>query len=234
MNRDEFILELEKLNIDVTEEELDKLNIYYNLLIDYNKVMNLTGITVEKEVYLKHFYDSLTIVKAINLNKVNTICDIGTGAGFPGLVIAIFFPDIKVTLVDSLRKRIDFLNIVINKININNVETIHDRIEEFSIKHINEYDVVTSRAVAKLNILLELSINMVKLDGYFIALKGNVKEEIENSKNAINLLDCKLEEIIDFYLPIENSYRSIVKIKKIKNTNSKYPRKFDKIKKNPL
>ena len=234
MNKEEFIQELKKINIDISTEQLNKLDKYYNLLIEYNKVMNLTNIVEEKEVYLKHFYDSLTLNKAIDLNNINNLCDIGSGAGFPGLVIAILFPNIKITLVDALNKRVEFLNNVIKKLNLNNVFAIHDRIEDFSKTHVNEFNVVTSRAVAKLNVLLEISINMIKINGYFIALKSNVDEELENSKNAIEQLNCKLANLIKFKLPIENSNRTLVKIQKQKNTPEKYPRKFDKIKKKPL
>lgn len=234
MNKEEFIEDLKEINININDEQLNKLEEYYNLLIEYNKVMNLTGITEKKEVYLKHFYDSLTLNKAINLKNINNLCDIGSGAGFPGLVIAIMFPNIKITLVDSLNKRIEFLNTVIDKLKLNNVTAIHSRIEEYSKHHTNEFDVVTCRAVAKLNILLEISTRMIKLNGYFIALKSNVDDEVENSKNAINVLHFKLIDLIKFKLPVENSNRTLVKIQKIKLTPEKYPRKFDKIKKNPL
>ncbi|MBP3634839.1 MAG: 16S rRNA (guanine(527)-N(7))-methyltransferase RsmG [Bacilli bacterium] len=234
MNKDEFINEIKNLNIEVTDEKLSKLEEYYNLLIEWNEKINLTAITNKEDVYLKHFYDSLTIIKAYDLNQELNICDVGTGAGFPGIVLKIFFPNLKITLVDALNKRIIFLNEVVNKLDLKDIIAVHTRAEDFAKKHIEEFDIVTSRAVAKLNILNELCVPMVKVEGYFIAMKANIDEELEKSKNSLKKLDCKLEEVISFSLPIENSVRNIVKIKKIKKTKEKYPRKFDKISKNPL
>ena len=234
MNQDNFILELKKLNINITEKQLCQLEKYYELLIEWNKVMNLTGITVKEEVYLKHFYDSLTVLKVIDLNKVNSLCDIGTGAGFPGLVLKILFPNLNMTLVDSLNKRIKFLNEVITKLNLEKIVTVNARIEEYGINNRDKYDVVVARAVAQLNILLEYSIPITKVNGYFIAMKGNNPIEIDNSSNAIERLNCHIEEIKEFNLPIENSNRTIIKIKKDDKTDIKYPRKYSEIKKKRL
>lgn len=234
MTISEFIEELKKLNIEPTKEQLNKLNKYFELIVEYNKVMNLTGITEKDQVYLKHFYDSLTIVKVIDLTKEETLCDVGTGAGFPGIVLKIIFPNLKVTLIDSLNKRIEFLKIVIKELNLNKIEAIHARAEEFAKVNIGKYDVVTSRAVAPLNILLELSIPLLKVNKYFIPYKGNISREIIDSKHALEQLDSKIEKIEEFALPKENSNRTIIKIKKEKNTNSKYPRKYSEIKKKPL
>ena len=234
MKKEEFIKELEKINIKITNDQLKQLEEYYNLLIEWNKVMNLTGITEKEEVYLKHFYDSLTIAKVIDLDAVENLCDVGTGAGFPGLVIKILFPNLQVTLVDSLNKRINFLNEVINKLKLQKVNTIHTRIEEFGIKNREKYDIVIARAVAQLNILLEYCIPITKVDGYFIAMKGNCLEEINNSKNAFDKLNCHIEECNSFNLPIENSNRTIIKIKKDANTDKKFPRKYSEIKKHSL
>ena len=233
MKIDEFIIEVEKLGLEVTSDRLDKLNKYYDLLIEYNKIMNLTGITEKEEVYLKHFYDSLTLSKIIDLNEESTFCDLGSGAGFPGIVIKIFYPHLKVTLVDSLEKRIKFLNIVIEKLNLNNIYTVCKRIEEFSNENIEKYDIVTARAVAPLNILLELGIKLVKIDKYFIAMKGNLSNE-QNYQKALNKLNCIQIKKIEFNLPIENSCRSLVLIQKIKNTPKLYPRKYSEIKKRPI
>ncbi len=234
MTISEFIEELKKINIEPTEEQLEQLNKYYELLIEYNKVMNLTGITEKDQVYLKHFYDSLTIIKVIDLNMEETLCDIGTGAGFPGIVLKILFPNLKITLIDSLNKRIDFLKIVIKELNLKNIEALHERAEEYAIKNIEKFDVVTSRAVAPLNILLELSIPLLKINKYFISYKGNISREIIESKNALKQLDSIIEKIEEFELPKENSTRTIIKIKKLNKTNKKYPRKFSEIKKKPL
>ena len=234
MNNDKFIKELNKLNITLSENQVNQLEEYYNLLIEWNEKINLTAITKKEDVYLKHFYDSLTLIKAYDLNKNINVCDIGTGAGFPGLVLKICFPNLKVTLVDALDKRVKFLNDVIDKLNLKNIEVYHDRAENFSKKHREEYDLVTSRAVAKLNILNELCIPIVKVNGYFIPMKAKLDDELEQSKSSLLKLNCKLENIISFNLPIENSIRNLVIIKKETETNIKYPRKFDKIKKYPL
>lgn len=234
MNKEEFIKNVELLGIDVKEEYLEQLEEYYNLLIEWNEKINLTSITDKKDVYLKHFYDSLTLYKATDLNKIISLCDIGTGAGFPGVVIKIFFPDIEVTLVDALNKRIKFLEIVIEKLNLKKINTVHARAEEFAKSNIEKFDLVTSRAVAKLNILNELCIPMVKIGGYFIAMKAIIEEELNNSMVSIKKLDSTLESVISFSLPIENSIRNLIKIKKDRKTNRMYPRKFDKISKNPL
>lgn len=229
MSEKEFIEELEKLNITLSFEQLNQLNKYYELLIEWNKVMNLTGITEKKEVYLKHFYDSLTISKIINLKDYSTLCDIGTGAGFPGMVLKIVFPNLKITLVDSLNKRISFLNEVIKELRLTNIIAIHSRIEEFK----GSFDIVTARAVSQLNILLEYSIPLVKLNGYFIPLKSSIIEELKSSENAFKELKCKVVDKKEFLLPIENSNRTILKIQKM-GINNKYPRKFSDIKKKPL
>lgn len=234
MTQNEFIDSLLNMNIKITENQLKQLNKYYELLIEYNKVMNLTGITEKEQVYLKHFYDSLTIAKIIDLNNEKTLCDIGTGAGFPGLVIKILFPNLKVTLVDSLNKRIEFLKVIIKELNLENIETIHARAEEFAIKNREKYDVVVSRAVAKLSTLLEYNIPILKINKCFIAFKGNVEQEIKESENALKVLNSIIEEKIEFKLPKEESTRTLLKIKKLKETNKKYPRKFSEIKKKTL
>lgn len=234
MNQNEFKEALKNLGIIITEEQLNHLEIYYNLLVEWNKKMNLTGITEQKEVYLKHFYDSLTICKVIDLNRINTLCDVGTGAGFPGMVLKIVFPNLHITLVDSLQKRLTFLETVKQSIGLINLNIIHARAEEYAIENREKFDVVTARAVAPLNILLEYSIPMVKKDGYFIPLKANVSEELINSKNAMQQLCLKLEKKEEFLLPVENSKRSILLMKKIEKTSKKFPRKYNEIKKKPL
>ena len=233
MNKEEFIKELEKLGINISNNQLEKLNTYYKMLIDYNTHTNLTRITEEKDVYLKHFYDSLTIIKAIKLNN-QSVLDIGTGAGFPGLVLKIVFPNLKVTLVDSLNKRIIFLNNVIKELNLENIKAIHARAEEYIIDNREKFDIVTSRAVANLNILSELCIPYVKVGGYFIAMKAEAEEEINLSQNVIKTLGGVLKDTIIFKLPKEDSVRTLIKIVKSVKTDSKYPRKFNEIKKKSL
>lgn len=226
MNQDKFVLELKKLNINITELQLKQLERYYELLVEYNKVMNLTGITIKEEVYLKHFYDSLTIAKVIDLNKYESLCDVGTGAGFPGLVLKIIYPNLKVTLLDSLNKRLNFLNVVIKELNLKDIETVHTRAEEYN----KQFDITVARAVAPLNILLEYCIPLTNVNGYFIAMKGKNEE----ANNALKELNSEIIETNSFLLPIENSNRTIIKIKKLKETNKKFPRKYSEIKKNPL
>lgn len=234
MEINDFIEELKKINIEITEKQIQQLETYYKLLIEYNKVMNLTGITKKEDVYLKHFYDSITISKVIDLNEEQTLCDVGTGAGFPGLVLKIIYPKLDVTLVDSLNKRIEFLKTVIKELDLKNIEAIHARVEDYAKSNIEKYDVVTSRAVASLNILLEYNIPLIKVNKYFIAYKGNISREILDSKNALEKLNAKIEKIEEFKLPIEESERSLIKIKKIRSTNKKYPRRNTEIKNNPL
>ncbi len=233
MTENEFISYIEKLGIDCNDEKLNKLKKYYEMLVEYNKHMNLTGITEKSQVYLKHFYDSLTIMKVVDLKNYKSLCDIGTGAGFPGLVIKIFFPKLKVTLVDSLNKRIKFLNDVINKLELKDIETVHARIEDYAHNNKNKFDIVTARAVAPLNILLEYSMPIVKENMYFIALKGNLEED-NTYKKALNILKSSIVLIESFKLPYENSNRTIYKIKKIGKIEKKYPRNNQKIKNNPL
>lgn len=233
MNINNFIDYLEKLGIKYTNCQLNQLEMYYEILIEYNKVMNLTGITNKEDVYLKHFYDSLTISKIIDLNNYNSLCDIGTGAGFPGIVLKIFYPNLKVTLIDSLNKRINFLNDVIQKLKLTNIEAIHCRIEEYAKINREKYDIVTSRAVAPLNILLEYAIPIVKSGKYFIAMKGKEENE-ELYHNAIKILQSEICNICKFKLPIENSERTLYKIKKNNKTSTKYPRKYIEIKKKSL
>ena len=165
MNKEQFKNELKKLNLDLTLEKEEQLDKYYNLLITWNKKFNLTAIVEEEQVYLKHFYDSLTITKVINLNDINTILDVGSGAGFPGLVLKIFFPHLKLTIIDSNNKKITFLNEVIKELNLENVTLVHNRCELFAHENIETFDVVTARAVANLNILLE-NLDIIGLNEY--------------------------------------------------------------------
>ena len=234
MNQSRFIEELKKINIELNDNQLEQLERYYELLVEWNEKFNLTNITDKEQVYLKHFYDSITLSKVVNLNNEKTLCDIGTGAGFPGLVLKIVFPNLKVILVDALNKRTEFLKEVIKQLKLENIEVYHDRAEEFARKNIEKYDIVTARAVAHLSVLLEYSIPMVKINKYFIAMKANIETEIEESTNALEQLDSKIIQIEQFKLPIEDSNRTIIKIEKLKNTNKKYPRKNSEIKKKRL
>lgn len=230
MNLDLFIEETKKLGIELTSQQLEKLNQFYELLILWNQKMNLTRIIEKEDVYLKHFYDSLTLSKVIDLNQDLTICDVGSGAGFPGIVLKICFPNLKITLLDSLQKRVNYLNEIIKELDLKNIEAIHTRAEDYAKQNREKFDIVTARAVANLKILSELCIPMVKVNGLFIAMKANIEEEIENSTEILNKLDSKIEKIETFYLPIENSIRNIILIEKLKPTNTLYPRRIEKIK----
>lgn len=234
MNINEFITELEKLDIILTEIQLKQLETYYELLVEWNEKINLTAITEKNQVYLKHFYDSLTIIKALDLNEENTLCDVGTGAGFPGLVLKIVYPHIQVTLVDSLNKRVNFLNEVINTTNLEGIKAVHARAEEFALNHRSEFDITTARAVSKLNVLLEFCIPLTKVGKYFIALKANIEDEIEQANKALKVLNSEVEKIIEFNLPYEDSHRTIIKIRKNKENNPIYPRNYRDITKRPL
>lgn len=230
MTEEEFITELTKLNIEVTPEKLDQLKEYASFLLEYNQHTNLTAIRDINEVYLKHFYDSLTIVKAINLKEVNTLLDIGTGPGFPGMVLKIIYPHLQITLMDSNNKKISFLKALAQELNLN-VEIIYGRAEEFIVNRREYYDVVTSRAVASLDILAELSIPYVKTNGLFVAMKSNYQEELQATLPILKKLDSKVEKIEKFSLPKIEANRAIICIRKEKATNHKYPRNYNQIKK---
>lgn len=225
-----FKKELKKIGIILTNEMLEKLEKYYELLIKWNKKQDLTNITEKSDIYLKHFYDSLTLSKIYDLNKNLKLCDIGTGAGFPGIVLKIAYPNLDVTLVDSLTKRIIFLEEIKKQLNLD-ITIINNRIEDFSKIKREYYDIVTSRAVAKLNILIEIGFSLVKINGFFIAMKGKIDEELIKANENINLLGGKIDKIIKFKLPIEKSNRTLIRIIKIKKTPNKYPRKYKEIKK---
>lgn len=209
MNKDEFIKYLEELNIYPTEDQLIKLDKFYHLLISWNEKINLTRITEEKDVYLKHFYDSLTITKEIDLSKVNTLCDVGTGAGFPGIVLKIMYPNLKVTLIDSLLKRVNYLNEIIKELELTDIKAIHTRGEDYKDK----FDVVTSRAVANIEKLVTFTMHLVDKDGVFIAMKGNIDNELTISVEKNISKKYKIVKINKFHLPIEESDRSLVVIK---------------------
>ena len=231
MNKKTFIEELKKINIDITKEQLEKLDKFYNLLVDWNNKINLTTITKEEDVYLKHFYDSLTLIKAIDLTKDLKICDVGSGAGFPGIVLKIVFPNLNITLIDSLQKRVNYLNDIIKKLNLINIKALHARMEEFSKENEEQFDIITARAVGNTKLLTEISIKSLKINGKLIFMKANLMNELDNTIYLFNNLGCILKEVVKFKLPIEESNRSLVIIEKIKKTPSKYPRRLDKIKK---
>lgn len=234
MTKEEFVNHLKILGIEFTDEKLYKLDKYFKMLIQYNKMFNLTAITKEEDIYLKHFYDSLTIIKVVDLNKELKVLDIGTGAGFPGIVLKIFFPKLEITLLDSNNKKIGFLNEVIKELKLENINCICGRAETLEESFRDYFDIVVSRAVATLRILLELSIPYVKVDGLFIALKGKAEEEVEDAESTIKVLKCKMVGSEKLTLPDNLSERTILKFRKESVTPREYPRKYDKIKKRKI
>ena len=196
--------------------------------------MNLTGITEEEEVYEKHFYDSLLF--SLNENMGNKkLIDVGSGAGFPGIPLAISYPTLRITLLEPLMKRGVFLSTVQQTLGLENVEVVCDRAEDYSKAHKEEFDIATARAVSKLNILLEISSQMIKVGGYFIALKGRIaQEEIDQAQNALKVLNFKIEKNKEDSLPSEEDKRANIFIKKMGSTNLKYPRNYSQIKNRPL
>lgn len=232
MNKEDFIRELKKVGIILTEEQLKKLEIYKDFLIEYNTHTNLTAIKEENGIYLKHFYDSLTMSEYIKKNM--KVLDIGTGAGFPGMVLAILNEDSDFVLLDSNNKKTTFLNLLKEKLDLKNVEIVYARAEEYVHHHKEEFDIVTSRAVADLRILAELSLPALKTGGKFIPLKANISEEIPLFLEALEILNGKLLNKKEFYLPIENSKRTILEVEHIALTSEIYPRSYDKICKKPL
>lgn len=232
-----IIDEMHKLEISLTEQQSEQLYEYYRLLVEWNSFMNLTGITEFSEVVQKHFVDSLSIVKVKNMNDVDNLIDVGTGAGFPGLPLKIVFPHLKVTLLDSLNKRIDFLNAVIEKTGLTGIETIHGRAEDFAKPGLKReiYDLCVSRAVANLATLSEYCLPYVRIGGEFIPYKsGEVADELQDAKSAVFLLGGKVESCENFDLPGSDIHRSLVRIKKVGGCPKKYPRKAGMPSKVPL
>lgn len=228
---------VKELSIVLNDKQIQQFEQYYNILVEWNKVMNLTAITEYEEVVEKHFLDSLTIVNAINMEKIETLIDVGTGAGFPGIPLKIAFPHLKVTLLDSLNKRIKFLNEVIDLLELDNIKTIHGRAEDYAkqAEYREQYDICVSRAVANLATLSEYCLPYVKVDGLFVPYKsGEIDEELKSSEKAVSILGGKVEEVVKFQLPGTDIGRSFVKIHKIKETKKKYPRKAGMPTKEPL
>lgn len=233
--KEKLITSVDALGITLSEMQLKQFYTYMNLLIDWNKKINLTAIVEPNEIILKHFVDSLTILKYISGGT--KIIDVGTGAGFPGIPLKIAKPSIEIVLLDSLQKRINFLEEVIKQLNIEKIKTIHSRVEDFGKdqKYREKFDMATSRAVANLSTLSEYLLPLVKVGGKVISMKGSfIGEELENSKNALNILGGKIEKIEKLNLPNSDMNRNILIINKIKNTPNKYPRKAGEPSKKPL
>lgn len=237
MNIDQFVSALEKYHIQLTEKQLTQFNRYFELLVEWNEKMNLTAITEKEEVYLKHFFDSVTAGFYYDFNRPISVCDVGAGAGFPSIPLKIIFPQIQVTIVDSLNKRITFLNELAKELGLEETYFYHDRAETFGQNKAfrEQFDVVTARAVARLSVLSELCLPLVKEGGQFVALKAaNADEEVKVAKRGVNLLGGEIEKVHAFTLPLEESERNVIIINKVKKTPKKYPRKPGTPNKSPL
>lgn len=233
----QFINDLSQLGIKLTENQLEQFLIYFEMLVEWNEVINLTAITEFQDVMKKHFVDSVSLVKAYDVTKKSTVIDIGTGAGFPGLALKIAFPELQVTLLDSLNKRIRFLDAVIEKLSLSGVETIHGRAEDYAKpgKLREQYDLCVSRAVANLSTLSEYCLPFVKKGGMFISYKSEkISEEMAMAQKAISILGGRVKEQIEFNLPESDIYRNLFVIEKISETPNKFPRKAGLPAKEPL
>ena len=223
--------------INVNDQMINDLKTYREILVDWNQKMNLTGIEEEKEVFIKHFLDSISAVSNGYIKDGISLIDVGTGAGFPGLPLKICLKDIKLTLLDSLNKRINFLQEVSNSVNLEDIEFIHGRAEDFgkNPEYREQYDVATARAVAGLPILMEFCVPFVKVGGYFVCLKGpNANLELEESKAAMDVLGVEFVEKVDVELPNEELRHNILVFNEVRNTPEKYPRKAGKPAKSPI
>jgi len=234
MKINELFLELQKLGLDLDDKKKKQLENFCVFLSEENTKTNLTGLKTKEEIYLKHIYDSLTLVKAIDFKSIKTLLDVGTGAGFPGIVIKICFPNIEVTLIDANNKKCEFLEKATQQLKLTKTNIIQARAEDYIVENRESFDLVTARAVANLRILAELCLPFVKINGNFIAMKSHVDEELDEAKETIELLGGSIEEIITLKLPIEKSLRTLVNIEKIQKTLLKFPRNYDRILKYPL
>ena len=225
---------LKNIDIILSESQLEQFKTYFEFLVEYNENVNLTAITEEEEVYIKHFYDSLLLSKSIDLNNVKTLCDVGSGAGFPSIPLKIAFPHLEITIIDGLDKRITFLKQLASKLGLDGVNCVHGRAEEYARENREKFDVVTARAVARANILNELCIPLVKVGGHFVSMKGKNAEEEINEGNSLKILNAKIVKQNEYFLPKEESKRVLILIKHFDKCPNKYPRAFAAIKKKPL
>jgi len=228
MNMEQFVQKLEEKGIRLSSKQLQQFERYFELLVEWNEKMNLTAITEKEDVYLKHFFDSISAAFFVNLNQSIHLCDVGAGAGFPSIPLKICFPDLKVSIVDSLQKRITFLDNLAKELELEHTSFYHDRAETFAKNknHREKYDMVTARAVARMSVLSELCLPLVKVGGTFVAMKAaNAKEELEKAQKGIKMLGGNVQKVHSFTLPFEESERNIIVVKKDKSTPTKYPRK---------
>lgn len=237
MTPEQFASELEKKGIDLQENQLQQFATYFKVLVEWNEKMNLTALTSQTDVYLKHFYDSISAAFYVDLSKVDSICDVGAGAGFPSIPLKICYPHLHITIVDSLKKRIGFLNHLARELDLQHVSFYHDRAETFGRNkhHREKYDIVTARAVARMSVLTELCMPLCKKGGKFVAMKGaQADDEIDKGTRAITLLGGELKETHTFTLPFEQGERSIIVVDKVKETPKKFPRKPGTPNKEPI
>ncbi len=233
----QFIQDLKELGVSLTDKQIEQFLIYYELLTEWNSFMNLTAITKYEDVLKKHFVDSVSLIQAVDVRKEFTLIDVGTGAGFPGLALKIAYPELKVTLLDSLQKRIQFLDAVIEKLGLEGIETIHGRAEDFAKpqKLRESFDLCVSRAVANLSTLSEYCLPFVKVGGYFIPYKSEkIAQEKEEAEKALELFGGKFQRQVEFMLPSSDIYRNLFVIKKVKETPKKFPRKAGLPAKEPI
>lgn len=233
----QFERDLTELGVTLSDQQIQQFITYYEMLVEWNEVMNLTAITEYNDVMKKHFVDSVSLIKAFDISKKATVIDVGTGAGFPGLALKIAYPNLQVTLLDSLNKRIQFLDAVIEKLGLIGVETIRGRAEDFAKpgKLREKYDLCVSRAVANLSTLSEYCLPFVKVGGQFISYKSEkITEERTAAENAIRILGGKIDKQVEFQLPESDIYRNLFVIKKVKATPKKFPRKAGLPSKEPL
>lgn len=237
MNEQLFIKMLSEKGIILSNKQIEQFRRYFELLVEWNEKMNLTAITSKEEVYLKHFYDSISLSFHFDLTKVETLCDVGAGAGFPSIPLKICYPHLEITIIDSLNKRIQFLTMLSEELQLSNTNFVHSRAEDAGQNKLyrEKFDLVTARAVARLSVLSELCVPLAKVNGYFVALKAAAAvDEMQDAKKALQVLSVTLEQEHSFHLPIEESDRTVFVLKKTKETNKKYPRKAGVPNKTPI
>ena len=237
MNEQQFFDALKEKGIELSTEQLQQFKTYFETLVEWNEKMNLTAITDLESVYLKHFYDSISAAFYVDFAKVMTLCDVGAGAGFPSIPIKICFSHLHITIVDSLNKRIQFLNHLSKELGLSHVNFVHSRAEDFgrNPQYREQFDLVTARAVARMSVLSELCVPLVKEGGQFVAMKAaSGEDEVKDAKKALTTLGVKLDEEHHFLLPVEESDRVIFTFNKVKATPKKYPRKPGVPNKSPI
>ena len=239
MNPEKFVLELSKHNFELTDKQKQQFKLYFKMLIEVNEHVNLTRITEEDEVYLKHFYDSITPLFTFGavFKDGATLCDVGAGAGFPSLPLKILKPGLKVTIVDSLQKRLNFLKDLISELGLTDVELVHGRAEDVGQNKLyrERFDIVTARAVARMSVLSEYCLPLVKKGGYFVALKGpKAEDELDDGKKALEVLGGKLIKDEELTLPESEEERTLVLVQKVKSTPKKYPRQAGTPRRKPI